>query len=145
VDQETQFDKDISSVDEAVPELIRKIAEGDKDALALLYDKTSRLLFGQTLRILGNRTRAEETLLEVYTCVWKQCPDYDSRTLALEWLILTARSHAIARLHWEKKSRHERQLPMEAASAAMTVAPEQQKLARSSLQSLIPIQQEILN
>jgi RNA polymerase sigma-70 factor (ECF subfamily) len=145
VDQETQSDKSISSADETVLELIRKIAEGDKNALALLYDKTSRLLFGLILRILGNRTRAEEALLEVYTHIWKQCATYYSSTLPLEWLIITARSHAIARLLWEKKSRRERQLPMETANTAMTVAPEQQTLARSALQSLIPIQQEILN
>jgi RNA polymerase sigma-70 factor, ECF subfamily len=144
VDQETLSDKRVSSVDETLLELIRKIAECDKNALALLYDKTSRLLFGLILRILGNQTRAEEALLEVYTYVWKQCPTYDSQTLPLEWLIMAARSHAIARLHWEKKSRRERQLPIETIKTAMTVAPEQQKMARNSLQSLTPIQQEIL-
>lgn len=145
MDKETQSDKNVSSVDETVLELILKIAGGDKDAAAILYDKTNPLLFGLILRILGNRTRAEETLLEVYTYVWKQSRTFDSRTLPLEWLIITARSHAIARLNWEKKSRRERQPLIEAADAVMTVAPEQQTIARSSLQSLNPVQREILD
>ena len=40
--------------------LISQIASGDHQAVSTLYDSTSRLVFGLTLRILGDRSSAEE-------------------------------------------------------------------------------------
>jgi RNA polymerase sigma-70 factor, ECF subfamily len=144
VDQETQSEK-ISSMDKTALELIRKIEEGDHDALMLLYDKTSRLLFGLILRVLGNQTRAEEMLLEAYTVVWKQSTTYDGGITPLAWLITIARSRAIAGLHEDKKNRRKRQSPPATSEPAITVIPELQTLARRSWQSLHPVQREILD
>ena len=35
--------------------LLKQIGEGDRSALLVLYDRTSRLLFGIVLKILGDR------------------------------------------------------------------------------------------
>ena len=43
--------------------LIKRVADGDQSALTELYDSTSRLVFGLVLRVVGDRSTAEEVLL----------------------------------------------------------------------------------
>jgi RNA polymerase sigma-70 factor (ECF subfamily) len=112
--------------------------------LAFLYDKTGPLLYGLILKIVGDKTQAEEVILETYTTIWKKSALYDSRLLPLEWLLNTARARAIARVNWHKKSSKKRELTIGNQGPTATVAPEQQKLTRSAIESLVPAQQEIL-
>jgi RNA polymerase sigma-70 factor, ECF subfamily len=138
--------ENIQANNEAVCELIRRIGSGDRTALGALYDKTSRLLFGLVLKIVEDRISAEEALLEVYTYVWRQAAFYNSKTLPpIEWLIMVARSRAIANTHWGKKYKRKQLLLEGSADATMSVAPEQQKRARDSISSLISAQREILD
>ncbi len=124
--------------------LIRKIENGEKPSLIILYDRTSRLLFGLVLRILGDRALAEETLLDVYTYIWKQSASYNPRIPALEWLMAIARARAVAMLHWTKPDKARLQRRSGIQDLTMTVAPEQQILSRASIEALIPTQREIL-
>jgi RNA polymerase sigma-70 factor (ECF subfamily) len=132
-------------INEEAAALIRKIREGDVSSLATLYDKTSRLLFGLILNILGDRGLAEEALLDVYTHIGKEAAACDTGHLPIVWLMSVARTRAIAKLHWRKQSRKKRRFPAANPDSSATVAPEEQKLARSAWGSLIPMQQEILD
>jgi len=130
---------------EAAAALLGKIRDGDKAALAILYDRTSPLVFGLVLRILGNRALAEETLLDVYTHIWKQAASYDSRLLPLEWMTAVARTRAVAKMHWSKQDPKMRTLPGRDAHSPMTVAPGQQTVARDAMETLAPTQREIID
>lgn len=135
-----QFNNEVASV------LIQRIGSGEQAALGILYDKTSRLLFGLVLKIIEDRTSAEEILLDVYTRVWKQAASYNSKILSpLEWLIMIARSRAIASLHWGKQHKKKQQPTPSSVEPVMSVAPERQKLARDSIASLVSAQREILD
>ena len=46
--------------------LVQAIAAGDQLALQALYDRTHRLVFTLTMRILGNHASAEEVTLDVF-------------------------------------------------------------------------------
>jgi len=130
--------------DAAVMALIRKIEGGDSSALMTLYDATSRLVFGLIMKILGDRTSAEQALLDVYTAVWKQPAGCDPRLPPLEWLLSLARDSAGAGLHGRKRDKARRGYAASGAGPEMTVAPEQQQRARSSLESMPPAQRELL-
>ncbi len=126
-------------------ELLRKIGKADASALLILYDRTSRLLFGIILRVLGDRTPAEEALLDVYTQIWKHAGHYDPALFTpAEWLIHVARTRAVVRVNWGKQEGQKRRLPAVGGNQAVTVVPEQQQIARDSLASLVPAQREIL-
>ncbi len=125
--------------------LLKQIDEGEQSALMMLYDKTHRLVFGIVLKILDDKAAAEETLLDTYTQVWTQVGSYDPGLYGpLEWLTTIARDRAIAKLHLSQRDK--RRTPASAAGldSPATVAPEQQKKARSALGSLLAAQQEIL-
>jgi RNA polymerase sigma-70 factor (ECF subfamily) len=129
---------------EAAVALIKKIQDGNLSALMILYDRTSPLLFGLIMRILGDRTSAEEALLEVYTQVWKNSSGYDPAISPLHWLISLAHTGAMGRLQLSKPETGRQATAPRNGTPPMTVAPDLQKLARSSLESVPKAQQELL-
>jgi RNA polymerase sigma-70 factor, ECF subfamily len=130
--------------DEQILALIRRIATGDPSALMSLYDGTSRLLFGLIMRVLGDRTSAEEALLDVYTQVWKQSASFNPEISPLEWLLTMARLGALSQPHWTQRDNAKKNLSRSTGDPAMTVARGRQNLARISLDSLAPAQRELL-
>ena len=85
--------------DDAIAELIQRCAAGDRAAFRQLYRDSSAKLMGVLLRILGERTEAEDALQEVYTRVWLRAGRYDSaKGRGMTWLIAIARNLAIDRL-----------------------------------------------
>jgi RNA polymerase sigma-70 factor (ECF subfamily) len=129
---------------ETMLDLIGKIADGKRSALVALYDSTSRLIFGSIVRILGDRTSAEEALLDAYTGVWKQSASYDPGILPMEWLMTIARSSAVARLHWIRRDNRKQEISADTVDSAMSVDSGRQTLARSSLEALPSAQRELL-
>lgn len=79
--------------------LLHRIAAHDTAALAELYDRHSRLLFGLILRIVGDRMEAEEILQEAFVRVWTRAETYDAQLGGpLPWLVRLARNVALDRL-----------------------------------------------
>ena len=75
------------------------MAGSDQAALGEFYDGTRVLVFGLALRILQDRTLAEEATLDTYFQVWRQAVKYDrARGTPLSWLCTLARSRSIDRL-----------------------------------------------
>jgi RNA polymerase sigma-70 factor (ECF subfamily) len=79
--------------------LLKAIAARDEGALAQLYDRYDRILFGLLMRILNNREEAEDVLQETFIQVWRKAADFDeTRGRPFTWLVTLARSRAIDRL-----------------------------------------------
>ena len=79
--------------------LLERIVTRDAGAVGQLYDRHSRLLYGLILRILRDRSEAEEVLQEVFVLVWNRGATY-SPALGppAAWLVGIARNRAIDRL-----------------------------------------------
>lgn len=76
-----------------------RVAEGETQALAELYDATARYVFGILRRMLWSAESAEEVAQEVYLQVWKTAGSFDpQRGSAWSWLALLTRSRAIDRM-----------------------------------------------
>jgi RNA polymerase sigma-70 factor (ECF subfamily) len=79
--------------------LLQRIVARDATAVAELYDRHSRPLFGVILRILRTRDEAEDVLQEVFMRVWTRGDTYDERLgCPAAWLTRMARNRAIDRL-----------------------------------------------
>ena len=65
-------------------------------ALSTLYDRYSRTVYGVGLKILGNRSLAEELVQDVFLKVWRSSHTFDpSRASFSTWLYRVTRSAAI--------------------------------------------------
>jgi len=79
--------------------VIDRVVARDPSAVAELYDRHSRLLFGLVLRILKDRGEAEDVLQEVFLSVWTRAETYKaSLGSPAGWLVRIARNRAIDRL-----------------------------------------------
>ena len=145
--------RELSTRDQDWAALIRRVADGDQSALTELYDATSRLVFGLILRVVTDRSSAEEVLLDVYTQVWRQASSYDSKRGApLAWLMTIARTRGIDRLRAGKHESQNRdsldaigELTATTASPeADSVSAERRRLVRSALDTLSPEQREVI-
>ncbi len=81
------------------PELLARVAKGDKQAFLELYDRSSPLLFALAARILGDTGEAGALLQEVYLEIWRKGVRYDlGRGTPITWLLNVTRTRALDRL-----------------------------------------------
>jgi len=101
---------------------IARVAAGDRAALRLVYAATSAKLFGVCLRILGDRSEAEDVVQEVYLTVWRKAARFDDSVASpITWLVAIARNRCIDRLRSGHAARAS--LPIEAADNVPDAAP----------------------
>jgi len=82
-----------------VEALLSQVALGNREAFETLYRGTSGQLFGICLRVLAERSEAEDALQDVFTTVWRKAAQFDAaRASAITWLAMIARNKAIDRL-----------------------------------------------
>jgi RNA polymerase sigma factor (sigma-70 family) len=71
-------------------------ARGDRAAFRELYERAAPKLFAILLRILPNRSQAEEALQDVFLKIWQNAGSFDPETgSAMGWLASIARNRAI--------------------------------------------------
>ncbi|MGV3635149.1 MAG: sigma-70 family RNA polymerase sigma factor [Pseudorhodoplanes sp.] len=82
-----------------ISRLLTRVGLGDRDAFRQLYGATSAKLFGVCIRVLKNRTDAEDVLQDVYIKIWSNASAYQvSGYSPMTWLITIARNQSIDRL-----------------------------------------------
>lgn len=76
--------------------LLAQAAKGDRDAFQRLYKESSAHLFGAALRILQDRSLAEEAVQEAYLQIWNHADTYRAEAApALAWMTTIARYRAL--------------------------------------------------
>lgn len=76
--------------------LLERVARGDEAALERLYDKYSAALYAVAYRISGERSDAEEIVLDSFTQAWRDAPRFQSaRGSVIAWLTMICRSRAL--------------------------------------------------
>jgi RNA polymerase sigma factor (sigma-70 family) len=99
----------------ALGALMFRVAMRDQAAFKQLYDTTARCLLGIVMRMLRERSWAEEVLQEVYVSVWNAAPNYSAvRAQPMTWLMTIARNKAMDAL---RSTRTERQHVLRPAPA----------------------------
>jgi RNA polymerase sigma-70 factor (ECF subfamily) len=79
--------------------LIRRMAGGDRDALAELYDSLSRPLYSTAKYILNDASEAQDVVHDVFLALWKNAGSFDSsRGAAFSWAVTLTRNRSIDRL-----------------------------------------------
>jgi RNA polymerase sigma-70 factor, ECF subfamily len=88
--------------------LIRRLAKGDAAALGEFFDRYAGRALGLALRILRDRTEADDVVQEVFVQVWRQAARYDpARGNPEAWVCTMARTRALDRLRWRTARRED--------------------------------------
>jgi len=113
-----------------IADLIARCALRDRQAFRTLYGRTSAKLYGVTLRILRNRSEADEALQEVYVKIWQRADRYVPGGYSpISWLVAVARNHALDVLRARRPESDDIDLALGVADAGPT--PEQAALQRA--------------
>lgn len=88
---------DYSELDDTA--LVALIARRDEGALGALYDRYSRLAFSLAMRIVGERSLAEEITSDAFVNVWRAAGSFTAeRGRFVTWLLSVVRHRAIDEL-----------------------------------------------
>lgn len=83
--------------------MISRVSLGDRAAFSALYSATSPKLFSVCMRILKDRTDAEDALQEIFVKIWHRADRFASSGInPLGWLMAIARNHSIDLLRARK-------------------------------------------
>lgn len=82
-----------------LPEVMRQVAHGDKEAFSVLYDALAPLVFGIVLKVVRDRAQSEEVAQEVMIDLWRQAARYrpDSGSVTT-WAATIAHRRAVDRV-----------------------------------------------
>ena len=93
-------------------ELAARIAQGDREALGLVYDRYARVVFSISLRLLNDRTVAEEITQEVFVNLWLRAGTYHAEKGKFStWLLSIAHNRAVD--HLRRMRREGKSVPLE--------------------------------
>ena len=78
--------------------LLRRIGQGDEDAMAAFYREHGRVVFAQVLLVAGERVLAEEIVQDTMLAVWRGAGSFRGEASVRSWVIAIARRQTRDRL-----------------------------------------------
>ena len=128
----------------------RRLVTGDESALRELYDQYGSFVFGLALRVIGDRTAAEDVTQDVFVSVWEHPQRFDPDRGSLRAFLGTlAHRRSVdlirreeARRRRETKTAAEPVVPRRADDDALTTVASQQ--LREAVATLPPTQREAI-
>ena len=84
-------------------ELLKQVAEGDREAFHQLYLETDRSVYSFILSILKNPQDAEEVLQETYLKIWTSAASYKPQGKPLAWMFTIARNLCYMKFRDQKR------------------------------------------
>src|SRR5579859_5891143 len=79
--------------------LADRIRRGDRDALGSVYDRYASLALGVAMRIVSDRSTAEDLVHDAFVTVWQKIGRFDATRGSLRsWIVTIVRNRAIDRL-----------------------------------------------
>ncbi|SDH97391.1 ECF RNA polymerase sigma factor SigK [Agrococcus jejuensis] len=89
-----------------VDDALVRVAGGDREAFAVVYDALSARVFGLVLRVLVDRSQAEEVTQEVFVDMWRKAKTFDpARGSSVGWALALAHSKAVDRVRSSQAQR----------------------------------------
>ena len=124
-------------------ELLTRVLRGDEGAMAVLFDRYSKIVYSVSLRVLRDTASAEDVMQEIFMQIWRNPNSFVSTKGSLGgWLAVVARNRSIDTLRRKRPSEQveemnlassynladeaERSILMERARAAVKLLPTEQ-------------------
>jgi RNA polymerase sigma-70 factor (ECF subfamily) len=130
-------------------ELIERIAAADTQAMRALTARYNARVFRYVLRMVNDRTLAEDLVSETFFEVWRHANRFEQRAKVLTWILAIARHKAMGalrhrRVHEDLDEAHAVADPTENAEALWDKA-DRAKVIRHCLAKLSESHREVLD
>jgi len=79
-------------------ELLRRISQGDEDAMAAFYRAHGRVVLAQVLLVTGERVLAEEIVQDTMFAVWRGAGSFRDESSVRSWVVAISRRKTSDRL-----------------------------------------------
>jgi RNA polymerase sigma-70 factor (ECF subfamily) len=133
--------------------LVERIARGDQQALADLYDRFSGPLYGTALRVLRDPAEAQDVVHDVFVTLWEKAGTFEvGRGSAFSWAVTLVRNRAIDRVRMRRRRAEllARSVPADlgyaeastAASGGETAAQDDDARAIRAAVATLPLEQK---
>jgi RNA polymerase sigma factor (sigma-70 family) len=94
-------------------DVLNTIAEGDVEALEVLYQRYAQALYSLAYGIVSDHQVAEDLLQETFLRVWRHGGTYSPQAGSVRgWLFAILRNHAIDYLRRQRQRRTPREVPL---------------------------------
>jgi RNA polymerase sigma-70 factor (ECF subfamily) len=124
--------------------LLTRVQQGDERAMAVLFDRYSKIVYSVSLRVLRDTASAEDVMQEIFMQIWRSPNSFVATKGSLGgWLAVVARNRSIDTLRRKRPSEQveemnlasstniadeaERSILMERARAAVILLPAEQR------------------
>lgn len=125
-------------------ELLTRVQHGDERAMAVLFDRYSKIVYSVSLRVLRDTASAEDVMQEIFMQIWRNPNSFVAAKGSLGgWLSVVARNRSIDTLRRKRPSEQveemnlasstnladeaERSILMERARATVLLLPVEQR------------------
>lgn len=86
-------------------QLMQSVTDGHSDAIRVLYDRYSRLVYSQARKICAEDGLAEDTTQEVFLALWRNPGKFDTNRRFSTWLLTVTHHKAVDRVRRESTAR----------------------------------------
>jgi len=130
--------------------LLRGIADGNRNAMHILYSRHNVRVYRFILRIVRDSTMAEDLVSQVFLDVWRTARQFEGRSQVSTWLLSIARFKALTALRQRRFEDIDQDDVREIADEADTpeVSLERastSEILRACVAKLSPAHREIIN
>jgi len=85
-------------------QLLQRVAQRDRHALAELYDRFSGPLYGAALQIVRDPTEAQDVVHDTFVSLWEKAATFETtRGSAFAWAVTLTRNRAIDRVRMRRR------------------------------------------
>ncbi len=85
-------------------QLVQRMADGDRGALAELYDRFAGPLLGAAARIVRDQAEAQDVVHDAFVAMWEKAGTFDTaRGNAFAWAVTLVRNRAIDRVRMRRR------------------------------------------
>jgi RNA polymerase sigma-70 factor (ECF subfamily) len=106
VENASGTERDVSAVSSTLEELLNRVATGDQQAFAALYDALASRVLGLIRKVLIDHAQSEEVAQEVFLEIWQNATRFESvRGAASSWIMTIAHRRAIDRVRASQAGR----------------------------------------
>jgi RNA polymerase sigma-70 factor (ECF subfamily) len=141
---------EVSTDDGSDEALMARVAEGDRRAIRLLFERYQLRVYHFVLRLVGNSATAEDIVSDVFLDLWRHAASFEGRARLSTWILAIARNKVVSamrrRIDQPLEDTVAQAIPDRAHTAEEILdAAQRRAVLRRCLEQLSPAHREIID